>query len=217
MSIRVIADHPSVTIQIDETNDYRLFPFESVARGPSWYANGSPRPKRGAAQPVDPRALRARATLGQGAHGTDRRGLVGRLSRRGHARLARDVLHRSHTPLRAQIAAAARWVGDLQAHRSRFTLPAFPLLDDPLPGDNWTALQWWTALASAARSPSTARTPTATRASCRCAACAATAASRSATPRPARRSDLQRAQLRAGIEVALPQRNSARVLLIDPA
>ena len=30
---RLRADHPTVTFQIDETNDYRLFPFESVARG----------------------------------------------------------------------------------------------------------------------------------------------------------------------------------------
>ncbi|MGH7821617.1 MAG: alpha-galactosidase, partial [Candidatus Binatia bacterium] len=41
---RLIAAHPEVTFQIDETNDYRFFPFESVARGPSWYQNGSPRP-----------------------------------------------------------------------------------------------------------------------------------------------------------------------------
>ena len=33
---------PEVTFQIDETNDYRLFPFESVARGPTWFQNGGP-------------------------------------------------------------------------------------------------------------------------------------------------------------------------------
>ena len=43
---RLRADHPTVTFQIDETNDYRLFPFESVARGPSWFQNGSPEPDR---------------------------------------------------------------------------------------------------------------------------------------------------------------------------
>ena len=41
---RLQRDHPDVTFQIDETNDYRLFPFESVARGPSWFQNGSPEP-----------------------------------------------------------------------------------------------------------------------------------------------------------------------------
>ena len=35
-----------MTLQIDETNDYRLFPFESVARGPSWFQNGSPPPEQ---------------------------------------------------------------------------------------------------------------------------------------------------------------------------
>ena len=39
---RLQAKYPHVTFQIDETNDYRLFPYESVARGPSWFQNGSP-------------------------------------------------------------------------------------------------------------------------------------------------------------------------------
>src|SRR5688500_20153678 len=39
---RLQAKYPDVTFQIDETNDYRLFPYESVARGPSWFQNGSP-------------------------------------------------------------------------------------------------------------------------------------------------------------------------------
>ena len=39
---RLQAKYPDVTFQIDETNDYRLFPFESVTRGPSWFQNGSP-------------------------------------------------------------------------------------------------------------------------------------------------------------------------------
>ncbi len=39
---RLRADHPGVTFQIDETNDYRLFPFESVSRGPTWFQNGGP-------------------------------------------------------------------------------------------------------------------------------------------------------------------------------
>ncbi|MGH2757860.1 MAG: alpha-galactosidase, partial [Actinomycetota bacterium] len=43
---RLIAANPNVTFQIDETNDYRLFPYESVTRGPSWFQNGSPEPNR---------------------------------------------------------------------------------------------------------------------------------------------------------------------------
>ena len=30
------AKYPDVVFQIDETNDYRMFPFESVSRGPTW-------------------------------------------------------------------------------------------------------------------------------------------------------------------------------------
>src|ERR687884_227171 len=43
---RLERDYPNVTFQIDETNDYRLFPFESVVRGPSWFQNGTPSPDR---------------------------------------------------------------------------------------------------------------------------------------------------------------------------
>ena len=49
---RLIADHPDVTFQIDETNDYRLFPFESIARGPSWFQNGIAERQPAAAQPL---------------------------------------------------------------------------------------------------------------------------------------------------------------------
>src|SRR4051794_17822550 len=38
------AKYPDVVFQIDETNDYRLFPFESVSRGPTWFTNGGPNP-----------------------------------------------------------------------------------------------------------------------------------------------------------------------------
>jgi hypothetical protein len=34
------AKHPKVTIELDETNDQRAWPFESVAIGPSWFDNG---------------------------------------------------------------------------------------------------------------------------------------------------------------------------------
>ena len=39
---RLRADHPEVVFQIDETNDYRLFPFESVTRGPSGSRTAGP-------------------------------------------------------------------------------------------------------------------------------------------------------------------------------
>ena len=41
---RLRHDFPGVTFQTDDTNDYRLFPFESTLRGPLWFQNGSPEP-----------------------------------------------------------------------------------------------------------------------------------------------------------------------------
>ena len=39
---RLRAEFPDVAFSIDETNDYRLFPFESTLRGPTWFTNGGP-------------------------------------------------------------------------------------------------------------------------------------------------------------------------------
>ena len=61
---RLRRDHPEVTFQIDETNDYRLFPFESVARGPSWFQNGSPEPRPAAPQPLEPEPVGAGVLAG---------------------------------------------------------------------------------------------------------------------------------------------------------
>jgi hypothetical protein len=36
---RLQANHPDVTFELDETNDQRSWPFESVALGPSWFDN----------------------------------------------------------------------------------------------------------------------------------------------------------------------------------
>ena len=36
---RIERAHPDVTFEFDETNDQRMWPFESAARGPSWFDN----------------------------------------------------------------------------------------------------------------------------------------------------------------------------------
>ena len=117
----------------------------------------------------------------------------------------------------AQIAAAARWVAIYKAHRLRFTLPAFPLLDDPLPGDTWTALQWWDgatqhgALAVYRQDADGDQRVVALR-GVRGSGDFALRDAETGLPF----ATFSAAQLRAGIDVALPERNSARVLLIDP-
>jgi hypothetical protein len=101
--------------------------------------------------------------------------------------------------------------------RWRFTALTYPLLDDPLPGDNWTALQWWEmssqrgALAVYRQDSPDAYRVVALRGvhgsgnyRLRFAETGAPFGTFSA------------AQLRAGIVIALPHPNSAHVLLIDP-
>jgi hypothetical protein len=213
---RVIADHPDVTIQIDETNDYRLFPFESVARGPSWYANGSPRPNEALHNLWIHAPFVPGATLGQGAMARIGEGwsddYLGAVMLGSHVTFFTDLTRWSE----AQIAAAARWVAIYKAYRPRFTLPAFPLLDDPLPGDTWTALQWWDGTSQRgalavyrqdADGDSRAVALRGVRGQ------GSFALRDAVTGQPF--GTFSAAQLRAGIEIALPQRNSARVLLID--
>jgi hypothetical protein len=213
---RVIADHPDVTIQIDETNDYRLFPFESVARGPSWYANGSPRPNEALHNLWIHAPFVPGATLGQGAMARIGEGwsddYLGAVMLGSHVTFFTDLTRWSD----AQIAAAARWVAIYKAYRPRFTLPAFPLLDDPLPGDTWTALQWWDGTSQRgalavyrqdADGDSRAVALRGVRGQ------GSFALRDAVTGQPF--GTFTAAQLRAGIEIALPQRNSARVLLID--
>jgi hypothetical protein len=212
----VIADHPTVTIQIDETNDYRLFPFESVARGPSWYANGSPRPNEALHNLWIHAPYVPGATLGQGAMARIGEGwstdYIGAVMLGSHVTFFTDLTRLSD----AQIAASARWVAIYKAHRPVFTLPAFPLLDDPLPGDTWTALQWWDG---SAQHGALAVYRQDADGDARIVPLRGVRGDGDFALRDAETDQLfgtfSAAQLRAGIEVALPQRNSARVLLID--
>jgi hypothetical protein len=215
---RVRADHRDVTIQIDETNDYRLFPFESVARGPSWYANGSPRPNEALHNLWIHAPYVPGSTLGQGAMARTGEGwsadYLGAVMLGSHVTFFRDLTEYSE----AEVAAAARWVALYKKHRSRFAGLAYPLLDDPLPGDNWTALQWWNpASGRGALAVYRQDSPDDTHA----VALRGVRGSRTFQLRDAETSEpfgtFSAAQLRAGITIALPQRNSARVLTIDPS
>jgi hypothetical protein len=142
---RVIADHPDVTIQMDETNDYRLFPFEALARGPMWYQNGSPTPPESlhanhVLAPYLPlfalgrNALRA-SDLGK--YSADYQMAVALLS---HMTFFNDL---------TSIPAAARpaikvWTDYYKKRRAELATFAYPLLnEDPLSGDNWAAFQTW--------------------------------------------------------------------------
>jgi hypothetical protein len=94
----------------------------------------------------------------------------------------------------------------------------FPLLDDPLPGDNWTGLQWWDAGAQRGavavyRQDAAEGTRTVALRGVR--GDGAFVLTDAVTGEVF--GTFAAGQLRAGFTVALPARNSARVLLIDPA
>jgi hypothetical protein len=131
-----------------------------------------------------------------------------------HVTFFRDLTEYSE----ADIATAARWVALYKQYRWRFTGITFPLLGDPLPGDNWTALQWWLSGAQrGALAVYRQDAPEETAA----VALRGLRGSRSYRLRDAETGAelgvFTPAELRAGIPISLPQRNSARVFLIDPA
>jgi hypothetical protein len=142
---RVIADHPDVTIQMDETNDYRLFPFEALARGPTWYQNGSPTPPEAlhtnqVLAPYLPTFALGRNALRSGDLAkwpVDYQMAVALLS---HITFFNEL---------TTIPAAVRprigtWMNYYRAHRDDFAAFTYPLLgEDPLPGTNWAAFQTW--------------------------------------------------------------------------
>jgi hypothetical protein len=140
---RLRASYPDVTFQIDETNAYRMFPFESVARGPSWFQNGSPGPENLLHNLWELSPWIPTFSIGQHA-----------LGGRAYERYPVDTLMAAAMPshitffsdLRSFPAAvidqARPWLDFYKAHRDDLGGMAYPLLSDPLRKD-WTALQVW--------------------------------------------------------------------------
>jgi len=140
---RLQRDHPTVTFQIDETNDYRLFPFESVSRAPSWFQNGSPAPDALLHNIWNLSPYIPAFSLGQHALG-------GQHWKRHPVSALMAAALPSHitffTDLRdlpAEVIEAARpWLAFYKRHRGLLTQLIYPLLEDPLE-KRWTALQSW--------------------------------------------------------------------------
>jgi hypothetical protein len=214
---RLIEDHPSVTFQIDETNDYRLFPFESVYRGPSWYANGSPKASEAlhnlwVLAPHVPGYTIGQTSLGQRETlSTDYLMAVALAS---HMTFFTDLTRLTNQ----QVEAVARWTDIYKQHRERFATFSYPLLEDPLPGNNWTGLQPWNPdtgkgalLVFRQDSPDETRTV----------ALRGIRGNGSYRLRDAETGEafgvFSAAELREGISITLPSKFSAKVLLIDPA
>jgi hypothetical protein len=141
---RLIARHPDVTFQIDETNDYRTFPFESIARGPSWFQNGAPDTPQllhnlWSLNPWVPGATIGQHTFGGSERETRDPSYLMAAALGSHLTFKTDLT--TLTP--AQIAAAHEWTDVYKAHRAALAGFTYPLLDDPASGKNWSALQPW--------------------------------------------------------------------------
>jgi hypothetical protein len=215
---RVQRDHPEVTFQTDETNDYRLWPFESTVRGPTWFQNGKPQPavllhNMWNVSPYVPAHAIGQHVLGGDAWKSYPVATLMAAALPSHMTFISDLRDLPE----AVVEEAATWIAFHKTYREELTQLVYPLLDDPL-REGWTALQSWNPdggfgalLAFRQKSPEARRT-----------------IALENVP-PARRFDLYSApdgayagtvdseQLRAGLEVELPGQDSAKVLVIEPA
>ena len=215
---RLQGDHPAVTFEIDETNDYRLFPYESVSRGPSWFQNGTPPPQRllhnlWNLSPFVPTSSIGQAVLGGRAWEQYPIDTLLAAALPSHITVFSDL--RNIPP--EVIDATAPWLAFYRQHRQLLGGMAYPLLDDPLAG-GWTALQPWDPVAEQGSllvfrqgSPEANQT----------------VALRHIPP--GRTYDLleapsgslfdtvSSAELQAGIDIELPEPDTARVLLVVPS
>jgi alpha-galactosidase len=140
---RLRHDHPDVVFQIDETNDYRLFPFESVSRGPTWFQNGTPSTDRLLHNIWNLSPWVPAYSLGQHFLG-------GRQWERQPVSTLMAAALPSHLTFSSDlrelpddvVSQAAPWIAFYKEHRELFGGVTYPLLDDPLQ-KGWTALQAW--------------------------------------------------------------------------
>jgi Melibiase len=143
---RIRADHPAVTLQIDETNDYRLFPFASTSRGPTWFQNGHPDPHQllhnlWNVSPYVPTYALGQHVLGGSGWKDHPVSTSMAAALASHISFFVDV--RKLAP--EVVDEASRWLAFYKQHRTSFTAGVtYPLLDDPLE-KSWTALQTWDA------------------------------------------------------------------------
>jgi hypothetical protein len=215
---RLGGDYPGVTFQIDETNDYRLFPFESVTRGPSWFQNGSPGPQQLLHNLWNLSPFVPTYSIGQHALG-------GKAYERFPVATLMAAAMPSHITFFSElrglpssvIAEAAPWLTFYREHRELLGGMAYPLLSDPLAG-GWTALQPWDAVAGQGSLLVFRQR-------------GANATQRVAlrnippgrsfdlieAPSGATRATVTSAQLTQGIDVTLAQPDTATVLLVVPA
>jgi len=141
---RLQATYPEVTFQIDETNDYRLFPFESIARGPSWFQNGAPPSEQLLHNLWNLAPYVPGWSLGQHALGSGSDKALKGIDTLMAAALPSHITfwNEPDTELTSEERAQVkRWTDFYRAHPDIAGF-SYPLLADPAEGD-WTALQQW--------------------------------------------------------------------------
>jgi hypothetical protein len=215
---RLRADYPDVTFEIDETNDYRLFPFESVTRGPTWFQNGGPSVDRMLHNLWNLSPFVPTFALGQNALAdedfthfpVDTLMAAALLS---HITFFHDLRRLPD----AVIDRVGTWTSFYKRYRQRLGGVVYPLLDDPLQR-GWTALQAWdpeqgtgALLAFRQGSSETARrialenVPAGRRFELRSA------------PDDRKLGIVTSENLRTGIDVSIPENEGARVVIIKPS
>jgi hypothetical protein len=145
--------HPAVTFELDETNDQRSWPFESVALGPSWFDNGHLHGSTAVAKLLHDVWTAApwvpTWSLGIGMYdGTLRApydGVAGVDFLAPLALLTHVTTWTDLTTLStAQQDETAWWFRWYAAHRDEMGPVVYELTDDdPLAGDSWAAWQPW--------------------------------------------------------------------------
>ena len=141
---RLQAAHPNVTFEIDETNDYRLFPFDSITRGPSWFQNGAPSYTNllhniWNLSPFVPTFSLGQHFLGNGSDINNvPMGTLMAAAYPSHLTYFSDLRRMPDA-----VADSARpWIDFYKQYRNDLGGMAYPLLDDPI-DKGWTALQTW--------------------------------------------------------------------------
>jgi len=137
--------HPNVTFQIDDTNDYRLFPFETIARGPAWFQNGAPDSTQllhnlWSLSPYVPGFAIGQKSLTNGAD-VAARGIdyLMSVALPSHITFMTDI---DTVFTDAQRAEVRKWTDFYKANRDEIASFTYPLLADPLT-KGWTALEPW--------------------------------------------------------------------------
>jgi hypothetical protein len=221
---RFQTNHPGITFELDETNDQRSWPFESVAIGPSWFDNahthaGSTKQSKllhdiwTAAPWIPP------SSIGFGTYDDTLKDpytvdYLFPMSMLSHITFWSDL--RNLTP--EQRADTAWWIRWYKAHRADLDGLVYENLDkDPLDGKGWAAFQPWTGKRGElfafrqADGPDTQRIKL-----------YGVSAKRSYTVTNVRTGESLgtfsgKALAEAGLPVTLAQPHSAAVLAIDPA